>query len=78
MSESTIAAFLESIEQVNNPIVKSNKIRFYISDLLKNQEITLYEAYMLNKEAIKFQREWYMLPAWNGWSQISTCLAIMN
>lgn len=44
MSESTIAAFLESIEQVNNPIVKSNKIRFYISDLLKNQEITLYEA----------------------------------
>lgn len=78
MSESTIAAFLESIEQVNNPIVKSKKIAFYISDLLKMQELTLYDAYVLNKEVIKFQREWYMLPAWNGWSQISTCLAIIN
>jgi len=78
MSESTIATFLESIKQVNNPIVKSKKIAFYISDLLKNQEITLYDAYVLNKEVIKLQREWYLLPAWNGWSQISTCLAIMN
>lgn len=78
MSESTIATFLESIKQVNNPIVKSKKIAFYISDLLKNQEITLYDAYVLNKEVIKFQREWYLLPAWNGWSQISTCLAIIN
>lgn len=78
MSESTITTFLESIKQVNNPIVKSKKVSFYISDLLKNQGITLYDAYVLNREVIKLQREWYLLPAWNGWSQISTCLAIMN
>lgn len=23
-------------------------------------------------------REWYKLPAWNGWTQISTCLEIIN
>jgi len=78
MSEVTITAFLESVKQVNNPIVKSKRLSFYISDLLKNHEITLYEIYVLNKEVIKFQREWYMLPAWNGWSQISTCIQIMN
>ncbi|MBR4084280.1 MAG: hypothetical protein IKK33_08380 [Lachnospiraceae bacterium] len=78
MSESSVTTLIESIKQVNNPIVKSKRLSFYISDLLKNHEITLYEAYVLNKEVIKLQREWYMLPAWNGWSQISTCLQIMN
>ena len=67
-----------SLNKTGNPIVKAKKISFYLSDLLKQNEINLYEAYLLNKEIIKHTREGYILPVWNGRVQISTCIGILN
>lgn len=71
-------AFIHDIKGTDNPILKSAKLTFYISDGLKNQKLNLYEAYLLQQEVICFTRDGYILPAWNGKVRISTCLALLN
>ena len=48
------------------------------SDCLKLNKLSIYEAYLLQWEIINYSRNGYILPAWNGRVQISTCLAILN
>lgn len=48
------------------------------SDGLRDGNISLYEAFMLNSEEIKFRRVGYTRPAWNGRIRKGTCLAILN
>ncbi|MDE6641080.1 MAG: hypothetical protein K2K63_11180 [Acetatifactor sp.] len=40
--------------------------------------MNIYEAYLLQWEIINYLRDGYILPAWNGRVQISTCLEILN
>ncbi len=76
--ENTILNMIQSIRESNNPILKATILSKYISDGLRNQKLSLYEAYLLQWEVINDTREWYILPAWNGKVQISICLALLN
>ncbi|MDE7271825.1 MAG: hypothetical protein K2N95_02020 [Lachnospiraceae bacterium] len=76
--ENTVFEMIQKIKETSNPILKASSLSFYISDGLRNQKLGLYEAYLLQWEVINNTREWYMLPAWSGKVQISTCIALLN
>lgn len=76
--DNNVKKVIQSVKNVNNPTVKAKNLSFYVSDCLKTNTLNIYEAYLLNWEIINYLREGYILPAWNGRVQISTCLAILN
>lgn len=76
--DNNVKKVIQSVKNVNNPTVKAKTLSFYLSDCLKINKINIYEAYLLQWEIINYLREGYIVPAWNGRVQISTCLAILN
>lgn len=76
--QDNVYTVINNIKEVCNPAIKANRLLLYLNDLLKKQEITIYEAYLLQGQIINYMRDWYKQPAWGGWVQISTCLEIMN
>ena len=75
---SSISDLIQDIKETDNPALKAAKLSFYISDGLKNQNLDIYEAYLLQQEVLSYTREGYILPAWNRKVSISTCLALLN
>ncbi len=69
---------IQAVKSVDNPNIKAIKLSWYVTDLLKKDALTIYEAYLLHGEILQYKREWYKLPAWNGRVQISNCLEIIN
>ena len=69
---------IQAVKGTDNPKLKAADLSFYLSNKLKEKEINIYEAYLLNGEVINYEREGYILPAWNGRVSISTCLELMN
>ena len=76
--ENNIKKVIQSVKNVDNPTVKAKNLSFYLSDCLKVYKFNVYEAYLLQWEIINYLRDGYILPAWNGRVQISTCLEILN
>ena len=76
--ENNVEKVIQSVKNVNNPTIKAKNLSFYLSDCLKLNKLSIYEAYLLQWEIINYSRNGYILPAWNGRVQISTCLAILN
>ena len=76
--ENDTIKMIQDIKNVENPNMKAIKLSWYVTDLLKKDVLTIYEAYLLHGEILKYKREWYRLPAWNGRVQISNCLEIIN
>ena len=75
---SSSSDLIQDIKKTDNPARKAAKLSFYISDGLRNQELNLYEAYLLQQEVLNYTREGYILPAWNTKVRIATCLALLN
>lgn len=73
-----IEALINSIKNKNNPSMVSDDISHFVIDSLRGDKISLYEAYLINMEAIKFKRLGYIQPAWNERVRISTCLTLLN
>lgn len=69
---------LLDVRGTDHPSIKANRLSAFLSKLLKEKSIDIYEAYLLNGEIINYEREGYTLPAWNGIANISRCLAILN
>ncbi len=69
---------IQEVKSVAKPNMKAIKLTWYVTDLLKKGTLTIYEAYLLYGEILKYKREGYKLPAWNGRVQISDCLEIIN
>jgi hypothetical protein len=69
---------ISHIKQEINPLIVANEISYFISDALRDGKISLYDAYMLNWEEIKYRRMGYTQSAWNDNVRIATCLAILN
>ncbi|KAF2342342.1 hypothetical protein [Flavobacterium tistrianum] len=69
---------INKIKSTDHILVKANKLSYFISDALRENQITLYEGYVLNLEIIKLNRISYTQPAWNKSVQISTCVTILN
>ncbi len=76
--EKQIIDLINRIKTTTNPGIIASEISHLIVEALREEKISLYEAYMLNYEYIKFNRMWYTQPAWRGWSQTSRCLDILN
>lgn len=66
------------IKQESNPLVIANKISYFLSNALREDKISLFEAYLLNMEELRFRRMGYTQTTWNGRVRISTCLSIIN
>lgn len=73
-----INTIIQAVKGTDNPKLKAARLSLYLSNMLREKEINIYEAYLLNGEVINYEREGYILPAWNGWVSISTCLEFMN
>lgn len=65
-------------QKYDNPIITAKHLSFQITKLLRENKITVYEAYLLQGEVINYTRDWYTKPAWDGFVSISTCLEIFN
>lgn len=74
---------LQDVRNIDNPAIKAIRLSVHLSDMLKENKINIYEAYLLQGEVISHRREGYMLPAWGSTVQCSTvqisdCIAILN
>lgn len=69
---------INEVKKSTHPAVRALNLSVYISDNLKQKNISLYEAYLLQCEVIRYKRDSYTLPAWNNKVQISTCLELLN
>jgi len=73
-----IETLLKSIKNKNNPSIIADQISSFIINSFRAEKISLYEAYIVNMEAIKFKRSAYIQPAWNERVRISMCLTLLN
>ncbi len=71
---------MSSIKEGYNPSIIASHISSFIVEALREKKINLYEAYLVNFEAIRFKRLAYSQPAWNknNRPRITTCLDILN
>lgn len=74
---------LQDVRNTDNPAIKAIRLSVHLSDMLRENKINIYEAYLLQGEIISFRREGYILPAWGSTVQCSTvqisdCIAILN
>lgn len=76
--ENSTSKIIQEIKDTDRPSLKAMKLTGYLSDLLKKNSLNIYEAYLLEEEIIKYNRDGYMLPAWSDKVSISTCLEILN
>lgn len=73
-----INGIIQTIQQKHNPMIVASEVSSFTSKALREGEINLYEAYLLNWEIIKLNRKGYTQPGWNSKVSISDCLALLN
>lgn len=66
------------LKNTPSPGAQSTLLSSYISDTLKHEQITIYEAYLLKAEDLSLQRKAYTQPAWNETVIIGNLLEILN
>lgn len=69
---------LQDVRNTDNPAIKAIRLSVHLSDMLRENKVNIYEAYLLQGEVISHRREGYILPAWGSTVQISDCIAILN
>ena len=69
---------IRSLRSTDNPAVRAAELSFYISDGLNSGRLNIYEAYLLQWEKLKFERDSHTLPAWNVKVRVSTCVELLN
>lgn len=74
----TFELLIKKIKERRNPSIIADDITSYIIASLREKQINLYEAYMINMETIRFDRLAYTQPAWERKVGIRTFLSILN
>lgn len=69
---------INEIKKSNHLAVRSSRLSIYMSDKLREKKLSLYEAYLLQCEVIRYERDSYIMPAWNNKVGISACIALLN
>lgn len=69
---------LSKIKDEKKPSIIAFRISNFIADTLNTESISLYEAYLVTLEELKYKRMSYKQPAWNVSAGISECLLILN
>lgn len=73
-----IDILVKKITSTKNPSIIASDIMSFNISLIRDEQISLYEAFMLNGEAIKFERLAYTQLSWKQKVNINTCLIILN
>lgn len=73
-----IEALINSVKSKKNPTMVSDDISDFVITSLREKKISLYEAYLINMEAVRFKRLGYTQPAWSEKVRISICLNLLN
>jgi len=71
-------ALLEKLQKARTPAVRGDEIRFYLRGAGKEGQLSLYEQYCLNAEALTFERQSYLLPAWKWKVGILNLIPLLN
>lgn len=71
-------ALIEELRRTPVPAVRCNKIMYFLRDVREARELNLYEEYLLNAEALTFERQSYILPAWKSNVGILNLLPLLN
>ena len=69
---------LSELGKTPHPGVRSVEMIGYLRDADKDQQITLYEYYLVAAERFSFERQAYLQPAWANKVYISPLLQILN
>ncbi|WP_160680799.1 hypothetical protein [Clostridium sp. C8-1-8] len=73
-----IDTLIVKIKSTINPSIIATDISSFISESLKKDKISIYEAYMINMEVLKFNRLGYIQSAWDRKVGINQCISILN
>lgn len=75
-----IEALLKDLRWSSNPSSRACNLKTFVAITLRNGQITLYEAYLLQGESLTFARAAYTQLAWHEYHRvgISTLLALLN
>lgn len=73
-----INKLLEEIKKESNPLNIAVEISSFVADFLQNGEISLYEAYSVYWEVIKYERMGYLQLTHRNSVRITTCITILN
>lgn len=69
---------INKIKSEINPVLIASDISGFVACSLRKDKITIYEAFMINMEALRFARLGYMQPAWGHSVSIDDCMSILN
>ena len=64
------------LDRESNPLIVADAIRFFISDGLRDESISLYSAFLLNQDELRLRRMGYRQPAWRSRLSLSGVLAL--
>lgn len=73
-----VEILINGIKNKNNPSMIADDISHFVINSFREGRISLYEAYLVNMETIRFKRLGYTQPAWNERVRITTCLTLLN
>lgn len=73
-----ITELLEKLSVSIHPAVRALDISVFVSGMLRENKINLYEAYLLKFEVVSLERLSYLQPAWYNSPHISTCINLLN
>lgn len=73
-----INELLEELKKEDNPLNIAIEISSFVAELFRNGQMTLYEAYSVYWEAIKYERKGYLQLTHRNYVRISTCITILN
>ena len=73
-----IFMLLSEIKNESNPSIVAFRISNFVADALNKKSISLYEAYLVTLEELRFKRMSYKQPAWSDSVGIPECLLILN
>ena len=60
----------------SNPLIVADAVGLFISDGLRNENVSLSSAFLLNQDALRLRRLGYRQPAWQSQLSLSGVLAL--
>ena len=72
------SALLAALEQAQNPGSRSIKMGSYLRDARRDQQITLYEYYLVEAERLSFDHQACVQPGWPNRVGISHLISLLN
>lgn len=76
--EERVNILVEQVKEQTSPGSRGVPISVFVATALREKEINLYEAYLVNGMKMEFTRLSYVQPAWSNRVRISILLELLN